>query len=289
MIGIVSFYKFVELERVQDLRERVYARGLELGLYGTVLLATEGINATVCAPEPNIKQFVAWLEAQSGIGAIQGKYSYASYLPFKRWRVKHKQQILSFRHSGSDPRVSSGEHVAPERWNNLLAQEDVLVLDVRNDYEVKLGKFAGATNPELKSFAEFANYVDKELSDAKQRPVAMYCTGGIRCEKSSAYMLNRGFNKVYQLDGGILAYIEQVPQQQSLWQGECFVFDQRVSVDSKLRVGKHSMCYACRQPLSESEREHRHYQAGVSCPNCYEHKSAADRERYTMRHKQQGQ
>ena len=287
MIGIVSFYKFTKLEQVPALRERIYAQGLELGLYGTVLLATEGINATVCAPELNIKQFVAWLEAQSGIGAIAGKYSYATALPFRRWRVKHKQQILSFRHSGADPRVVSGERVPPERWNELLAQEDLLVLDVRNDYEVKLGKFAGATNPELKNFAEFADYVDNELSEDKQRPVAMYCTGGIRCEKSSAYMLNRGFDKVYQLDGGILAYIEQVPQQQSLWQGECFVFDQRVSVDANLRAGKHSLCYACRQPLSAADREHQHYQAGVSCPNCYEHKSAADRERYAMRHSQQ--
>ena len=252
-----------------------------------MLLATEGINATICAPEASIKQFIAWLEAQSAIGAIAGKYSYASALPFKRWRVKHKQQILSFRHSGSEPEVTSGERVAPEHWNKLLAEDDILLLDVRNDYEVKLGKFAGATNPKLNNFAEFAAYVDNELSDAKQRPVAMYCTGGIRCEKSSAYMLNRGFDKVYQLDGGILAYIEQVAQPESLWQGECFVFDQRVSVDSELRTGSHSLCYACREPLSAADREHRHYQAGVSCPNCYERKSDADRARYAMRQSQQ--
>ena len=287
MICIVSFYKFISLEQVQELRERVYAQGLELDIYGTVLLATEGINATICAPEASIKQFIAWLEEQSAVGAIAGKYSYASALPFKRWRVKHKQQILSFRHSGADPKVASGERVAPEHWNKLLAEEDVLLLDVRNDYEVKLGKFAGATNPKLNNFAEFAAYVDNELSDAKQRPVAMYCTGGIRCEKSSAYMLNRGFDKVYQLDGGILAYIEQVPQPESLWQGECFVFDQRVSVDSELRAGSHSLCYACREPLSAADREHRHYQAGVSCPSCYERKSDADRARYAMRHSQQ--
>ena len=287
MICIVSFYKFISLEQVQELRERVYAQGLELGIYGTVLLATEGINATICAPEANIKQFIAWLEAQSAIGAVAGKYSYASALPFKRWRVKHKQQILSFRHYGADPKVTSGERVAPEHWNKLLAEEDILLLDVRNDYEVKLGKFAGATNPKLSNFAEFAAYVDNELSDAKQRPVAMYCTGGIRCEKSSAYMLNRGFDKVYQLDGGILAYIEQVPQPESLWQGECFVFDQRVSVNSELRAGSHSLCYACREPLSAADREHQHYQAGVSCPSCYERKSDADRARYAMRHSQQ--
>ena len=287
MICIVSFYKFISLEQVKELRERVYAQGLELDIYGTVLLATEGINATICAPEASIKQFIAWLEEQSAVGAIAGKYSYASALPFKRWRVKHKQQILSFRHSGADPKVASGERVAPEHWNKLLAEEDVLLLDVRNDYEVKLGKFAGATNPKLNNFAEFAAYVDNELSDAKQRPVAMYCTGGIRCEKSSAYMLNRGFDKVYQLDGGILAYIEQVPQPESLWQGECFVFDQRVSVDSELRAGSHSLCYACREPLSAADREHQHYQAGVSCPSCYERKSDADRARYAMRHSQQ--
>ena len=287
MICIVSFYKFINLDQVQDFRERIYAQGLEFELRGTLLLATEGINATICAPEASIKQFMAWLETQGGIGAVSGKYSYASARPFKRWRVKHKQQILSFRHSGADPNIASGERVAPERWNELLAQEDVLLLDVRNDYEVKLGKFAGATNPELKNFAEFAAYVDNELSGAQQRPVAMYCTGGIRCEKSSAYMLNRGFDKVYQLDGGILAYLEQVPQQQSLWQGECFVFDQRVSVDSDLSAGKHSLCYACRQPLTAADQEHRHYQAGVSCPSCYEHKSDADRERYAMRHSQQ--
>ena len=287
MICIVSFYKFISLEQVQELRERVYAQGLELDIYGTVLLATEGINATICAPEASIKQFIAWLEEQSAVGAIAGKYSYASALPFKRWRVKHKQQILSFRHSGADPKVASGERVAPEHWNKLLAEEDVLLLDVRNDYEVKLGKFAGATNPKLNNFAEFAAYVDNELSDAKQRPVAMYCTGGIRCEKSSAYMLNRGFDKVYQLDGGILAYIEQVPQPESLWQGECFVFDQRVSVDSELRAGSHSLCYACREPLSAADREHQHYQAGVSCPSCYERKSDADRARYAMRQSQQ--
>ena len=287
MICIVSFYKFVDLEQVQALRERVYAQGLELGIYGTVLLATEGINATICAPEASIKQFIAWLEAQSSIGAVAGKYSYSSALPFKRWRVKHKQQILSFRHSDANPKLTSGERIAPEHWNKLLAEEDILLLDVRNDYEVKLGKFTGATNPQLSNFAEFAAYVDNELSDAKQRPVAMYCTGGIRCEKSSAYMLNRGFDKVYQLEGGILAYIEQVPQPESLWQGECFVFDQRVSVDSELRAGSHSLCYACREPLSAADREHPHYQSGISCPSCYERKSDADRARYAMRHSQQ--
>ena len=289
MVEIASFYRFIPLPETAELRSQLQSAAMRHQLKGTVLLASEGINATIAgAPEP-LAGFLGWLQLQPNLGDLTIKFSRARTAPFRRLRVKLKKQILSFRPEGGDPSLGTGTRVSPQDWNELIERPDVLVLDVRNDYEIRVGSFNGAVNPRTQSFADFTAYVDERLGADKQRPVAMYCTGGIRCEKSSAYMLSQGFERVYQLDGGVLAYLEQVDREQSRWQGECFVFDQRVSLDHDLQPGAHRLCYACRTPLSVEDLQHERYQAGVSCGYCYAHKSSADRARYAMRQAQQEQ
>ena len=283
-VSIASFYKFCPLENLPQLRAQVWQQAQANNLLGTILLASEGINATVCGEGAKLNGFIGQLEEQ--LGKLAGKYSQSTSAPFARLSVKVKEQILSFRHADAEPLQVTGERVAPQHWNELLDQPELLLLDVRNDYEVRVGSFVGAVNPGLQRFDDFAAYSQHQLSGDKTTPVAMYCTGGIRCEKSSAYLLNNGFDKVYQLDGGILAYLQQVPENNSRWRGECFVFDHRVSLDHQLQPGSFSQCYACRSPLSPEDRQSSLFEPGISCPHCQADKSPEDRARYAMRQQQ---
>jgi len=253
---------------------------------GTILLAQEGINSTIAGPKEGIETILNSLQSDPAIGPLNVKYSSASEPPFYRMKVRLKKEIVRLGRPDIKPQDQVGDYVKPEDWNDLISDPEVTLVDTRNDYEVEIGTFKGALNPKTKSFRDFPEYVDKELADKKDKPVAMFCTGGIRCEKSTSLLLKKGFKKVYHLDGGILNYLEKVDPAKSLWEGDCFVFDNRVTVDHNLEPGEYDMCHACRHAISETDKESEHYIEGVSCPYCYESLSDEQRERAAQRQKQ---
>ena len=274
---VVTFYKFVRLSGLGELRRRIAALAESLDLKGTVLLAEEGINATLCGKREQVQALVAALEAQMGCGRLPAKYSTAAdgNPVFYRLKVRIKPEIVSFGQPGigfAQPGEGTGapvgQRVDAEHWNALLDDAEVTVVDVRNSYEVGIGAFPGAIDPGLGHFRDFPAFARRHLDAELQPRVAMYCTGGIRCEKASAWLLREGFKEVFQLDGGILRYLEAVPPTQNRWRGECFVFDQRVSVDAGLDQGTYRLCFACRAPLSASDLESSRYRQGVHCPRC---------------------
>ena len=205
-----------------------------------------------------------------GFANLELKYSYYKFMPFNRLKLKFKKEIVTFRSKYLDPEYKTGKHINVNNWNALIKDKDTLVIDVRNDFEFKLGTFQGAVNPHTKNFTEFKKYVDLKLTNYKQKRIAMFCTGGIRCEKASSYMINQGFKDVNQLKGGILKYLEEMPKNHSIWNGECFVFDNRVSVQNELKEGTYELCHACRYPVSSKEKKSKFYKKGLSCPNCYD-------------------
>jgi UPF0176 protein len=227
-----------------------------------------------------------YLNRDPRLAGIDHKYSYDDSQPFYRSKVKLKREIVTMGVEGIDPNRSVGTYVKPQDWNRLISDPDVLLVDTRNDYEVQIGTFKGALDPQTKTFREFPAYVKSHLDPAKHKKVAMFCTGGIRCEKSTAYLKEQGFDEVYHLQGGILKYLEEVPVEESLWQGECFVFDNRVTVDHRLEKGSYDQCHACRMPITEAEKKHPHYQQGVSCHHCYGTKDQHSLQRYQEREKQ---
>lgn len=267
---VAAFYKFVRLDGLHGLQNQVRRLAESLQLKGTVLLAGEGINATLCGARDRLRAFVAALEADTGLGRLAAKYSDAAAdnPVFFRLKVLIKPEIVSFGQPGVDAGEHAGEHVDARRWNALLDDPGVAVVDVRNSYEIGVGAFAGAMDPGITHFRDFPAFADSQLDPKKQTRVAMYCTGGIRCEKASAWLLEAGFEEVYQLDGGILRYLETVPDGENRWRGECFVFDQRVTVDADLRQGSYRQCFACRTPLSASDLASPRYRQGVHCPHC---------------------
>ena len=235
-------------------------------------MAPEGLNATFSGARPALEAMLGWIRSQPGFDGIRGRWSRAGEAPFRRLRIKYRDEIVSLGRPDVNPAQGQGEHVDAAAWNALIADPRTLVIDTRNDYEVEVGSFAGATDPGTSNFREFADYIDRELAADKARPIAMYCTGGIRCEKATAVMRQMGFEKLYQLDGGILQYLDQVaedPAIENRWRGECFVFDGRVAVDQSLAPGGYTQCHACRRPLSEADLRSPHYRAGVSCPKCH--------------------
>jgi len=252
------------------LREPLQAQCDVLGITGTLLLATEGINGTIAGTRGGIAQLLAYLRADPRLADLEHKQSTAEFPPFYRMKVKLKSEIVTMGVPGINPTERVGQYIKPEDWNTLINDPDVLLIDTRNDYEVDVGTFKGALDPRISTFREFPDYVKKHLDPAKKPRIAMFCTGGIRCEKASAYMLEQGFPEVYHLQGGILKYLEKVPAEQSLWQGECFVFDQRVAVGQDLAPGHYELCYGCSRPITLAEKAHHHYQAGISCPKCYD-------------------
>ena len=235
---VCALYKFVELENYQELREPLLALMEAHGVHGTLLLASEGINGTVAAKREGIDTLLAWLNAEPRLTGIVYKESYSDTQPFNRTKVKLKKEIVTLGVEGIDPRHVVGTYVKPQDWNDLIADPEVFVVDTRNDYEIEIGTFKGAVNPNTDTFREFPDYVKQNMDPEKHKKVAMFCTGGIRCEKSTAYMKEQGFDEVYHLEGGILKYLEEVPEEESLWEGDCYVFDGRVAVNHQLEKSR---------------------------------------------------
>ncbi|WP_296055768.1 rhodanese-related sulfurtransferase [uncultured Amphritea sp.] len=283
---VCAMYKFVALEDFQTLREPLHQVMQDNGVRGTLLLASEGINGTVAGSREGIDALLTWLQQDPRLADIVYKESLDDSNPFHRTKVKLKKEIVTMGVEGIDPKRVVGTYVKPEEWNALISDPDVILVDTRNDYEVQVGTFKGAVNPHTETFREFPDYVKENLDPEKNRKVAMFCTGGIRCEKSTAYLKEQGFDEVYHLEGGILKYLEEVPQENSLWEGECFVFDNRVTVNHQLEKGSYDQCHACRLPLTAEQMQSDKYQAGISCPSCYDSLSDEQRERFIERQKQ---
>lgn len=286
---IAALYKFVTLSDIESWQEKLRNITSNLNMAGTILIAEEGLNGTVAGRFDAIGQFVNWLRASDEFSSIDVKYATDTHCPFHRMKVRLKREIVSMGRPEVQPDKMTGTYVAPEDWNDLISDPDVLVVDTRNDYEVAIGQFKGAVNPHTDSFRQFPDWAAKlaELPEENRpKKLAMYCTGGIRCEKSTALMKQIGFDEVYHLKGGILKYFEDVAEADSLWQGECFVFDNRVAVDHGLNKGQYDMCHACRMPLSDEDMKSNAYQAGVSCPHCITNTSTEQRHRFAERQKQ---
>lgn len=285
---LFAFYKFMNLPGFATLQERLLAWMEGQGICGSVLLAKEGVNGTVAGRRDAIEAFRAFLCDDLGLGLIEGKYSTAAKKPFRKTKVKLKSEIVALGRPDLNPAACPvGSYVEPKDWNRLISDPDVRVIDTRNDFEVQVGTFARAENPHTEKFSDFPEYVEKELDPSKDKKVAMFCTGGIRCEKATALLLEKGFTEVYHLKGGILKYFEEVPEEESLWNGECFVFDDRVTVDQKLAPGVTECCRGCWNPIKPEDKLDPRYEEGVSCPLCFEQKStdriAAARERERQR------
>jgi len=283
---VAALYKFAKLPDYKGLQPGLLDFCLTQDIKGTLLLAEEGINGTVAGSRQGIDALISYLKSDPRLADLEHKESYAEEAPFYRMKVRLKKEIVTLGVPGIDPNYKVGTYVAPEDWNALISDPDVVLIDTRNDYEYDIGTFKGALDPHTTTFREFPEYVANNLDPAKHKKVAMFCTGGIRCEKASAFMMEQGFEEVYHLQGGILKYLENVPEEESLWQGECFVFDQRVAVRHGLEVGDYDQCHACRHPLSPEEVQSAQYVAGISCPYCYDKLSEEKRASVTERQKQ---
>ncbi len=266
---VVAFYRFVEVDD-PALHQAALKRMKEThDLSGTILIAPEGLNGTIASSDDGIDAVIDYLDAHFQIRQGQVKYSSATEEPFQRFKVRLKKEIITMRQPEADPNRLVGTYVEPKDWNALIADPDVVLIDTRNTYETKLGIFEGAIDPQINVFTELPQFVKEKLDPAKHKKIAMFCTGGIRCEKASSYMLAQGFEEVYHLKGGILKYLEEIPSDQSTWKGECFVFDKRTGIEHGLQEGQATTCYACREPLFPEDRRHPHYEEGVSCAHCY--------------------
>ena len=283
---VATLYKFTAIDNPPQLRAKLLAVLTANRVRGTILLAAEGINGTICGTRDGIDAVLAWLKRQSPqsmFADITARESQTDTPPFKRMRVKLKKEIVTMGVADLDANCA-GARLSPREWNALLDEDDVLVVDVRNEYEINIGAFAGAINPHTVNFREFPAFAEKNLAAHKDKKIAMYCTGGIRCEKSTAYLKSRGFAHVFHLSGGILNYLESTAAHESKWRGQCFVFDERVAVDENLNKGDYAQCHACRWPISQADMASEKYQRGVSCPHCYDR--TADRARFAERQKQ---
>ncbi|MGB3727330.1 MAG: rhodanese-related sulfurtransferase [Glaciecola sp.] len=266
---VCALYKFVTLENYQEMREPLREFMETRSIKGTILLALEGLNGTVSGTQKSIDELLTHLNNDERISPISHKFSWHDEQPFYRTKVKLKKEIVTMGVEGIDPLKTVGTYVAPSEWNALISDPDVTVIDTRNDYEIEIGTFKHAINPKTESFREFPEYVANTLDPDKHKKVAMFCTGGIRCEKSTAYLKEQGFDEVYHLEGGILQYLEDVPKEESLWEGDCFVFDNRVAVNHDLEKSDYDQCYGCRLPITDADKQSDKYEAGVTCPHCY--------------------
>jgi UPF0176 protein len=283
---VAALYRFVRLEDYQNLRAPLLAFCDARGIRGTLLLAEEGINGTIAGTPRAISEVLAYLRSDDRLADLECKFSYNTDRPFLRMKVKLKKEIVTMGRPGIDPNQSVGRYASPEQWNALVDDPDCLVIDTRNDYEVEIGTFQGAINPNTTSFREFPEWVEENLDPSKHKKVAMFCTGGIRCEKSTSLLVSMGFEDVWHLQGGILNYLEKTPVEQTRWNGECFVFDSRVSVDHHLEKGRYDQCYACRFPIDDAQKASDLYVPGVSCPRCHDAHSEQQKRRFTERQKQ---
>jgi UPF0176 protein len=283
---VCALYKFVTLENYQEMREPLREFMEVNHIRGTILLAHEGLNGTVSGPKVGVDALLAYLNQDERISPISHKFSWHKDQPFYRTKVKLKKEIVTMGVEGINPLETVGTYVSAKDWNALISDPEVTLIDTRNDYEIEIGTFKNAVNPKTDSFREFPEYVAKELNPSKHKKVAMFCTGGIRCEKSTAYLKEQGFDEVYHLEGGILQYLEDVPESDSLWEGDCFVFDNRVAVNHKLEKSDYDQCYGCRLPITEKDKQSEQYEAGVSCPACFGKHSDDQLARFREREKQ---
>ncbi|MGZ8272134.1 MAG: oxygen-dependent tRNA uridine(34) hydroxylase TrhO [Methylophilus sp.] len=281
-----ALYKFVSLPDYKNLQQPLLDICVKHNIKGTLLLALEGINGTIAGLPDDIQAVLNYLRQDPRLHDLEHKESYADMHPFYRMKVKLKKEIVTMGVAGVNPNNVVGTYVKPEDWNDLISDPDVILLDTRNDYEVHIGTFKGAVDPKTTTFREFPKFVEENLDKTKHKKVAMFCTGGIRCEKASSYMKQQGFEEVYHLQGGILKYLENVPKEQSMWEGECFVFDQRVAVKHGLEEGDYDQCYACRMPLSPEEMQSEQYTPGIACPHCYDKTSEEKKAALTERQRQ---
>ena len=283
---VCALYKFVRLENYKEIRQPLYDVMDANDVRGTLLLAYEGINGTISGSRAGIDTVLKWLNNDERFNPIITKESFTDLAPFRRTKVKLKKEIVTMGVQGIDPTKSVGTYIEPTNWNDLISDPEVTLIDTRNEYEYEIGTFKNAVNPHTDSFREFPKYTEENLDPEKHKKVAMFCTGGIRCEKSTAFLKEKGFEEVYHLKGGILKYLEEVPKEESLWEGECFVFDDRVAVNHDLEKGKYDQCHACRFPITEEEKQDKKYIQGVCCPRCYDKTSEEQKARYAEREKQ---
>jgi UPF0176 protein len=289
-VQVAAFYRFTAMADLPPLRADLLQLAEAEAVRGTILLAEEGVNGTISGPEAGVARVLARLRQCPGLASLEAKLSWAPQQAFHRLRVRLKREIVTMGHPAVKPSERVGTYVSPQAWEALIRDPDTLVVDTRNAYEVAIGSFAGAIDPGLERFRDFPDWVERQLRPlvAERRPqaIAMFCTGGIRCEKSTAYLLQQGFDNVHHLEGGILRYLEEMPEQGSSWRGECYVFDQRVSVNHRLEPGSHSLCHACGLPLSPHDRTQPGYSEGVSCPHCIDRFRDSDRQRFRERQRQ---
>jgi UPF0176 protein len=286
MITVCALYHFTHFPNPDAMRGPLMAHCVAHGVKGTLLLAGEGINGTIAGSREGIDAVLAYLHALPGCAALEHKESYAEKLPFSRMKVKLKREIVTMGQPNVDPLARVGSYVAAKDWNALIASPDVAVIDTRNDYEVGIGTFDGAVDPDIRTFRDFPQWWEEHKEDYRGKKIAMFCTGGIRCEKSTNYLLGLGVNEVFHLKGGILKYLEDVPAEQSMWNGECYVFDGRVSVGHGLVPGDYDSCHACRRPISAEDKQRPEYERGACCHHCVGEYSEEDRLRFRERQRQ---
>lgn len=290
-VRVAALYRFTRFADHAALREPLLAACNANGIRGTLLLASEGINGTIAGSPEGIDAVLAHIRALPDCADVDVKFSAASSMPFHRMKVRLKREIVTMGQPGIDPRHTVGTYVDPAEWNDLIADPETIVIDTRNDYEVAVGTFERAIDPKTATFRDFPDWFraqrDQLLGEGKAPKVAMFCTGGIRCEKSTAFLKQEGVEEVFHLKGGILKYLETVPEEESLWRGECFVFDQRVTVGHGLAEGSYGLCHACRRPVSDADRASSLFEEGVSCPACHAERTDAQRESYRERQRQE--
>ena len=286
MHAICALYKFTRLDDFEEIQIPLRSFLDSLSVKGTLLLAREGINGTISGTKVSLEKVLDYLQSDPRFLDLEFKFSYSKKIPFKRLKVKLKKEIVTMGLTEIDPTHSAGTYVKPKDWNELINDPDVVLIDTRNNYEYEIGSFKGAINPNTETFREFPSFTKNTLEQYRDKKIAMFCTGGIRCEKSTAYLKSEGFKNVFHLQGGILKYLEEVKEDESLWEGECFVFDDRVAVKHNLEQGQYDQCHACRFPITEEDTMHPHYEKGASCPRCFGTKNSSQMSRYREREKQ---
>ena len=284
--GVTTFYKFVDLEDTAGLRDKLLQRGHELGVSGTILLAPEGINSTIAALPVDLDAFMQYIRSFAAFADLEEKRSTAKGVPFLRFKVRLKKEIVTMGVPEVDPRKEVGTYVEAEEWNALIEDPETILIDTRNDYEVAIGKFKGAINPKTPTFRDFPEWARTHLEKKPDQKIAMYCTGGIRCEKATSLLKHMGYANVYHLKGGILKYLEKVPDDQSTWEGSCFVFDQRVGLEHGLAASQYDLCHGCRNPITPEDRQDPRFEEGVSCPQCADTLSGEKKIRLRERQRQ---
>ena len=285
LFTIITFYQFKKITNIIKFHAALKDMCKFNKIRGTIILAEEGINGTVAGTSNEIKLLESFL-IKKGFENLQPKYSYHKYMPFFRLKVRMKKEIVTLRSNQTDPQNIKGNHINPQDWDGLIKNDKTVLIDVRNNFEYKVGTFKGSINPNTENFTEFKKFINKNLKDFQNKKIALFCTGGIRCEKASSYMIKKGFIDVNQLKGGIIDYLSKIPKKTSSWTGECFVFDNRVTVIHELKQGTYELCHACRNPISKKDKSSSKYVKGISCPNCFGKISAKKKKALNERNKQ---